>query len=94
MSDRVITFPGSDPAPEVGKPNEDLIRHLRAMLEAAERGDLQGMAAATTERDGNVTTVLATNGEHFAMSHALGYLWWRFQNEMHESAERHGPEGI
>ena len=94
MNDRVHMLPGVAPSPEVGEPNEDLIAHLRSMLDAAECGELQGMAAAMTRRDGRVMTVLSTNGEHFAMSHALGSLWWRFQHQMHEGSDPSGPEGI
>ena len=82
----VVPMFKESPPPEVGIPNQEAIDDLRKFLEMAERGELQGFAMAFTRSDGNITTVIQTNGEHFAMSHAIGALWFRFQQQMAETS--------
>lgn len=66
--------------------NQELVDTLRRMLELAERGELTGVCAALSSSDGTITTMLESEGNNFAMSHALGALWFRFQKRMEETS--------
>lgn len=70
-----------------GTVDDDLVRQCRELLRMAETGEMRGMACCYERSDAKVTTLLHTNGNHFAMSHALGALWWRFQQKMYASSE-------
>lgn len=85
MSERkVVGLRGEVPR---GEPDPDVVRVCRELLAKAECGQMRGIAACYERDDGRVTTVIETNGNHFAMSHAIGALWFRFQQKMHDDAD-------
>lgn len=86
MDEKVVPLFGGK-VPSRAEPNAEVIRTLQGLLTLAELGQLQGLSAAYTKADGTIETLLCTNGEHFAMSHALGALWWRFQQRMFDRSK-------
>lgn len=86
MPAKVVPIFDSMPA-SAGQPNDDCIRDLERMLEMAKSGELQGFGCAYSRADGKVATVLQTNGNLFSLSHAIGSLWFRFQQRMMEESE-------
>ncbi len=85
---KVVPLFAEQPAPaETGIPNQAVIEGLRECLAKAESGEIQGYAIAYALSDGCVSTSLEANGNNFAMSHAIGALWFRFQNWMAENAK-------
>lgn len=56
------------------------------MVAWAESGDITGMAGIVTNADESITTVMLTNGNHFAVSHGISTLWYSFQRRMADSA--------
>lgn len=92
MSDEVDAAPSSKVVPlfsgdiPLGTPDPVLVERLERLLEAAKRGDIHGMAACYELSSGHVQTMIHTNDNRFAMSHAISALWFRFQTVMAEEA--------
>ena len=90
MSDpvqKVVPLFSDAPPSELRQPNDELIGQLRKLLADAETGHLQGTAAACSFDNSTVQTLMSTNGNHFAMSHAIGALHFRFHKRMHDEAK-------
>lgn len=92
MSKKVVALHGG-PVAACAEPNPEVVQQLRDLLGAAERGDVQGVAVVATKANETVTTLLCTNGNHFAMSHAIGALWFRFQQRMADDANNDSFSG-
>jgi hypothetical protein len=82
MSDNVVSLFGERP-PELGEPNEALVRCLEGMLDMAKSGRLQSMIATGFTCEGNRMVMWADH--HPDVYQMLGALAWL----QHEYVHRH-----
>lgn len=68
------------------KVNEELVELLGRLHEQAKEGKIRSVALCYANSNGTIATAIEVDGDKFAMSHAIGALWWRFQQKMHEDA--------
>lgn len=68
-------------------PDPEIVAGLKKLLEMAECGQVQSMAICYENIDGTITTVLEARNNRFALSHAIGALWFRFQQKMLDDSE-------
>ena len=72
--------------------NADAVALLDMLLTQAKDGKIRSVAVCYAQSDGTISTSLEVDGDKFAMSHAIGALWWRYQKSMHDNA--YPPEDV